>query len=137
MQAFAHWTNVSETTFVVSPTTAEADYKVRIFTPAEELAFAGHPTLGTCHAWLEAGGTPNDANVVVQECGVGLVPVKRDGERLAFARRPASRPGLSIPARSTRSHRGCESRRRTSSTPSGSTTDRVGSQSCCRASTQC
>jgi PhzF family phenazine biosynthesis protein len=93
MQAFAHWTNVSETTFVLPPTTPEADYKVRIFTPAEELAFAGHPTLGTCHAWLEAGGTPNDANVIVQECGVGLVPVKRDGERLAFGAPPRIKTG--------------------------------------------
>ncbi len=93
MQAFAHWTNVSETTFVLPPTTAEADYKVRIFTPAEELAFAGHPTLGTCHAWLEAGGTPSDAEVIVQECGVGLVPVKRDGERLAFGAPPRIKTG--------------------------------------------
>jgi PhzF family phenazine biosynthesis protein len=93
MQAFAHWTNVSETTFVLPPTTPDADYKVRIFTPAEELSFAGHPTLGTCHAWLEAGGSPRDAEVIVQECGAGLVPVKRDGQRLAFAAPPRIKEG--------------------------------------------
>ena len=93
MQAFAHWTNVSETTFLLPPTTDEADYRVRIFTPAEELPFAGHPTLGTCHAWLEAGGASGVANVIVQECGAGLVPVKRDGDRLAFAAPPRLQTG--------------------------------------------
>ena len=93
MQAFAHWTNVSETTFLLPPTTADADYKVRIFTPAEELSFAGHPTLGTCHAWLEAGGAPRGADVIVQECGAGLVSVKRDGGRLAFAAPPRIKEG--------------------------------------------
>ena len=93
MQRFAHWTNVSETTFLVPPTSSEADYKVRIFTPGEELSFAGHPTLGTCHAWLEAGSTPRDRDVVVQECGAGLMRVKRDGERLAFAAPPLLREG--------------------------------------------
>ena len=88
MQRFAHWTNVSETTFLVPPTTPDADYKVRIFTPAEELSFAGHPTLGTCHAWLEAGGVARGGDVIVQECGAGLVPMKRNGERLAFAAPP-------------------------------------------------
>src|SRR3954447_5089125 len=73
MQRFARWTNLSETTFVLPPTTADADYRVRIFHPEAELPFAGHPTLGTCHAWLEAGGTPRDASMVIQECGVGLV----------------------------------------------------------------
>ena len=58
MQRFAHWTNLSETTFVLPPTSPDADYRVRIFTPVLELPFAGHPTLGTCHAWLEAGGVP-------------------------------------------------------------------------------
>jgi PhzF family phenazine biosynthesis protein len=93
LQAFAHWTNVSETTFLFAPTTDEADYKVRIFTPAEELPFAGHPTLGTCHAWLEAGGTPRDGNVIVQECGAGLVRVTREGERLAFGAPPRIKTG--------------------------------------------
>ncbi len=93
MQRFAHWTNVSETTFLVAPTTPDADYHVRIFTPAEELSFAGHPTLGTCHAWLEAGGEPKQRGVVVQECGAGLVSVKRDGDRLAFAAPPLLKEG--------------------------------------------
>jgi len=85
MAALASWTNLSETTFLLPPTDAGADYRVRIFTPARELPFAGHPTLGSCHAWLEAGGKPRNKDVVVQECGAGLVRVKRDGKRLAFA----------------------------------------------------
>ncbi len=89
---FAHWTNLSETTFVLPPTQAEADYRVRIFTPSLELPFAGHPTLGTCHAWLEAGGAPRRDDVVVQECGAGLVRVRRGG-RLAFAAPPLLRSG--------------------------------------------
>lgn len=84
LQRFARWTNLSETTFLLPPTDPAADYRVRILTPAEELPFAGHPTLGTAHAWLEAGGRPARDDVVVQECGVGLVDVRR-GERLAFA----------------------------------------------------
>lgn len=88
MQAFARWTNLSETTFLLKPTQAGADYRVRIFTPGSELPFAGHPTLGSCHAWLEAGGVPKTPGRVVQECGVGLVTLKRDGERLAFAAPP-------------------------------------------------
>ena len=91
MQAFARWTNLSETTFLLPPSPAAAaqgaDYRVRIFTPADELPFAGHPTLGSCHAWLEAGGVPRGAHVV-QECGVGLVKLRRDGHRLAFAAPP-------------------------------------------------
>jgi PhzF family phenazine biosynthesis protein len=89
MQAFARWTNLSETTFLLPPTHPEADYRVRIFTPGGELPFAGHPTLGSCHVWLEAGGTPKQADTVVQECGVGLVPIRR-GERLAFAAPPTT-----------------------------------------------
>ncbi|NUP81828.1 MAG: PhzF family phenazine biosynthesis protein [Nonomuraea sp.] len=85
MQRFAAWTNLSETTFVLPPSTPEADYRVRIFTTLSELPFAGHPTLGTCHAWLEEGGRPRDPSVIVQECGVGLVRVRRTGEGLAFA----------------------------------------------------
>jgi PhzF family phenazine biosynthesis protein len=84
LAAFARWTNLSETTFLLPPTDPAADYRVRIFTPGGELPFAGHPTLGSCHAWLAAGGRPRQAGVVVQQCGVGLVTVRRDGARLAF-----------------------------------------------------
>ena len=73
MQAFARWTNLSETSFLLTPTESGADYRVRIFTPDHELPFAGHPTLGSCHAWLERGGVPKVARQVVQQCGVGLV----------------------------------------------------------------
>jgi PhzF family phenazine biosynthesis protein len=93
MQRFAEWTNLSETTFVLPPTRDGADYRARIFTPTEELPFAGHPTLGTCHAWLTSGGTPASSNVVVQECGAGLVQVRRDGDGLAFAAPPLLREG--------------------------------------------
>jgi PhzF family phenazine biosynthesis protein len=93
MQRFAHWTNLSETTFVLSPRSAGADYRVRIFTTARELPFAGHPTLGTCHAWLEAGGTPASAGEIVQECGAGLVTVRRTETGLAFAAPPRLREG--------------------------------------------
>lgn len=92
MQRFAHWTNLSETTFVLPPTATGADYRVRIFTPAAELPFAGHPTLGTCHAWLEAGGAAA-ADEVVQECAAGLVPVRRTADGLAFAAPPLLRAG--------------------------------------------
>jgi len=97
MAAFANWTHLSETTFVLPPTDARADYRVRIFTPTVELPFAGHPTLGTCHAWLAAGGQPREAGHVVQQCGVGLVRIRREsgrtGERLAFAAPPRRRSG--------------------------------------------
>jgi PhzF family phenazine biosynthesis protein len=92
MLAFARWTNLSETTFLLPPTTS-ADYRVRIFTPSGELPFAGHPTLGSCHAWLAAGGKPRRADEIVQECAAGLVRVRRDGERLAFAAPPLRRGG--------------------------------------------
>ena len=98
MAAFARWTNLSETTFLLPPTDAGADYRVRIFTPGGELPFAGHPTLGSCHAWLAAGGQPRQAGVVVQQCGVGLVTVRRDGSRLAFAAPPLRRSGPLEPA---------------------------------------
>ena len=88
MQAFARWTNLSETTFLLRPNSPQADYRVRIFTPGGELPFAGHPTLGSCHAWLEQGGQPKASGRVVQECGVGLVPLRLDGERTAFAAPP-------------------------------------------------
>ena len=84
MAAFARWTNLSETTFVLPPTQAEADYRVRIFTPGGELAFAGHPTLGSCHAWLEAGNHPKN-QVIVQECQAGLVRIQQNPSGLAFA----------------------------------------------------
>ncbi len=91
MLAFARWTNLSETTFVLPPEHPDADYRVRIFTPVEELPFAGHPTLGTCHAWREyAGGT---AERVVQECAAGLVPVRTAAGGLAFAAPPVTRGG--------------------------------------------
>jgi len=93
MAAFARWTNLSETTFLLPPSDAAADYRVRIFTPGGELPFAGHPTLGSCAAWLAAGGVPKQAGVVVQECGVGLVRIRRDGTRLAFAAPPLNRTG--------------------------------------------
>ncbi len=93
MAAFARWTNLSETTFLLAPTEPGADYRVRIFTPGGELPFAGHPTLGSCHAWLAAGGQPADPTTVVQQCGVGLVRVRRDGTRLAFAAPPLRRSG--------------------------------------------
>ena len=93
MQRFALWTNLSETTFVLPPEDPEADYRVRIFTPELEAPFAGHPTLGTCHAWLEAGGEPHDPEEIVQECGVGLVRIRRDRDRLAFAAPPLLRSG--------------------------------------------
>lgn len=96
MQHFTHWTNLSECTFLLPPTpegaAAGADYRARIFCPGRELPFAGHPTLGSCHAWLEAGGVPRGEHVV-QECGVGLVKLKRDGERLAFAAPPLIQSG--------------------------------------------
>jgi len=95
LQRFARWTNLSETTFLLEPTTDEADYRLRIFTPGRELPFAGHPTLGSAHAWLEAGGAPrgdDSGESVVQECGAGLVTVRR-GERLAFQAPPLLREG--------------------------------------------
>lgn len=93
MQRFAHWMNLSETTFVLPPTAEGADYRVRIFTPVAELPFAGHPTLGTCHAWLEAGGTPRTPGEIVQECGAGLVTLRRTAVGLAFAAPPVLRDG--------------------------------------------
>ena len=93
MQRFANWTNLSETTFVAPPSSDQADYQVRIFTPSQELPFAGHPTLGTCHAWLEAGGKPALPEVFVQECGAGLVEIRRVPAGLAFAAPPLIRSG--------------------------------------------
>lgn len=93
MQRFANWTNLSETTFVLSPSTADADYRVRIFTPTMELPFAGHPTLGTCRVWLDGGGKPRAGSRVVQECEAGLVPLEVSGDRLAFKAPPRIRSG--------------------------------------------
>ena len=94
MQRFARWTNLSETTFVLPPSAPEADYRVRIFTPVLELPFAGHPTLGTCHAWLTlAAGAPKRSDVIVQECTAGLIPVRRSEDGLAFAAPPLVRSG--------------------------------------------
>ncbi len=92
MHAFTAWTNLSEATFLLPPTRPDADYRVRIFCPGRELPFAGHPTLGTAHAWLEAGGEPRGTDIV-QECGVGLVRIRRDGRRLAFLAPPLRRSG--------------------------------------------
>jgi len=97
MQTFARWTNLSETTFLLAPTDPAADYRLRIFTPSSELPFAGHPTIGSAHAWLEAGGAPAFDDRIVQECGAGLVTLRRSGDgvaqRLAFAAPPLLRSG--------------------------------------------
>lgn len=92
MQAFARWTNLSETTFLMTPKDPSADYRVRIFTPEGELPFAGHPTLGSCHAWLAAGGKPK-SNFIIQECEVGLVKIRKNGAQLAFTAPPRKRTG--------------------------------------------
>lgn len=92
MQHFTNWTNLSEATFLLPPTQAGADYQVRIFCPGRELPFAGHPTLGSCQAWLEAGGKPQ-GEFVVQECGIGLVKLRREAGRLAFAAPPLRKGG--------------------------------------------
>ncbi|MES2414049.1 MAG: PhzF family phenazine biosynthesis protein [Pseudomonadota bacterium] len=93
MRRFANWTNLSETTFLLPPKDAAADYAVRIFTPGGELPFAGHPTLGSCHAWLQAGGKAKRSDVIVQECAVGLVQIRQEkaSNRLAFAAPPLKR----------------------------------------------
>jgi PhzF family phenazine biosynthesis protein len=93
LQRFASWTNLSETTYVLPAVDPAADYRVRIFTPIQELPFAGHPTLGTCHAWLEAGGVPRSDGIVIQECAAGLIRIRRDGAQLAFAAPPLIRSG--------------------------------------------
>ncbi|OWQ46665.1 phenazine biosynthesis protein PhzF [Roseateles noduli] len=98
MAKFAEWTNLSETTFLLPPSHPDADYRVRIFTPGGELPFAGHPTLGSCHAWLSSGGDPKRPGEVVQECAIGLVRIRRDGARLAFAAPPLLRQGPVEPA---------------------------------------
>lgn len=92
MQAFANWTNLSETTFLLQPTKPTASYRVRIFTPSQELPFAGHPTLGSAYVWLSQQATSPDGDII-QECGAGLVRIRRDGNRLAFAAPPLTRSG--------------------------------------------
>jgi len=93
MRLFARWTNLSETTFLLPPTDDQADYRVRIFTPTRELPFAGHPTLGSAHAWLEAGGPPARRDVIIQECPAGLVTLRRTPAGLAFKAPPTLRGG--------------------------------------------
>src|SRR6266545_2630465 len=93
MQSFARWTNLSETTFILPPSDPRADYRLRIFTSFAELPFAGHPTLGSCHAWLAAGGTSREDGAAVQECGAGLITVRRMVDGLAFAAPPLMRRG--------------------------------------------
>jgi PhzF family phenazine biosynthesis protein len=92
MAAFANWTNLAETTFILKPQDPRADYRLRIFTTVQELPFAGHPTLGSCHAWLESGGQPKGEEII-QECGVGLVRIRRQGSELAFLAPPLLRSG--------------------------------------------
>ncbi|HEX8592696.1 MAG TPA: PhzF family phenazine biosynthesis protein [Pseudomonas sp.] len=92
MAALARWTNLSETTFVLEPVDPRADYRVRIFTTTQELPFAGHPTLGSCHAWLESGGQPKGEEII-QECGIGLVRIRCQGTRLGFTAPPLLRSG--------------------------------------------
>jgi PhzF family phenazine biosynthesis protein len=93
MRAFARWTNLSETTYVLRPTVPEADYQIRIFTPVSELPFAGHPTLGTCHAWLAAQGRPMNDGVIVQQCAAGLIRIRQTTNGLAFEAPPLIRSG--------------------------------------------
>ncbi|MGH3667443.1 MAG: PhzF family phenazine biosynthesis protein, partial [Acidimicrobiia bacterium] len=90
LQAFAAWTNLAETTFLLPPEDTAADYRVRIFTPYDELPFAGHPTLGSCVAWLHSGGVPKEAGVIRQECGIGVVDIDSTAEPLAFVAPPTS-----------------------------------------------
>lgn len=93
MMRITRWMNQSETTFLLPPSTPEADYRVRIFTLERELPFAGHPTLGTCFVWLQHGGQPRNASRIMQECDAGLIPIRREGDRLAFAAPPLQRSG--------------------------------------------
>ena len=97
MQRLTQWFNLSETTFLLPPTDPAADYRVRIFTLDREMPFAGHPTLGTCHAWLQAGNTPKTPDSIVQQCLAGLIPIRRDADRLAFAAPPLIRSGAPSP----------------------------------------
>ncbi len=93
MHRFANWTNLSETTFLLPPTVPGADYRVRIFTTTVELPFAGHPTLGTCQAWLDHGGRPAGGDAIMQQCDAGLVAIRPEHDRLAFAAPPLVKSG--------------------------------------------
>ncbi|MDA3919493.1 MAG: PhzF family phenazine biosynthesis protein [Salinisphaera sp.] len=93
MAAFARWTNLAETTFLLTPTEPSADYRLRIFTPSVELPFAGHPTIGSARAWLRAGGQPANHERLIQQCAAGQVELRRAGDRLAFAAPPLIRSG--------------------------------------------
>jgi PhzF family phenazine biosynthesis protein len=93
MAALARWTNLSETTFLSKPDNPKADYRLRIFSPQGELPFAGHPTLGSCHAWLSAGGKPRESDVIVQQCEAGLISIRREGSFFAFSAPPLVRSG--------------------------------------------
>jgi PhzF family phenazine biosynthesis protein len=93
MQAMTRWLNLSETAFLLRPSSPQADYRVRIFTVSQELQFAGHPTLGSCHAWLSHGGRPANEPTIIQECGAGMIPIRRSGGLLAFAAPPLIRSG--------------------------------------------
>ncbi|AMM30944.1 Phenazine biosynthesis protein PhzF family [Sinomonas atrocyanea] len=137
MAAFARWTNLSETTFLLAPTQPGADYRLRIFTPGGELPFAGHPTLGSARAWLEAGGVPAAEGRIVQECGVGLVTVRDDGGRLAFAAPDLLRSGPVDPAELAAIAASLGLAPRRSWTPRGWTTGRGGSGSSCATRTPC
>jgi predicted PhzF superfamily epimerase YddE/YHI9 len=134
MQQFANWTNLSETTFLTAPTHPDADYAVRIFTTTWELPFAGHPTLGSCQVWLDEGGAPMSSDHVVQECGAGLVEIRRDESRLAFAAPPLVRSGPVEPSLRERIGACWGS---TSSVRHGSTTVPVGWALACRPPTTC
>jgi PhzF family phenazine biosynthesis protein len=97
LRKFSVWTNLSECTFVLPPTSPDADYKVRIFSLSTELPFAGHPTLGTARAWLDAGGVPRKSNLVIQECEAGLIPIRIEDNYLAFVSPPRFRSGSVAP----------------------------------------
>lgn len=97
MQRLTRWFNLSETAFLLPPTHPDADYRVRIFTLDREMPFAGHPTLGSCHAWLSTGRMPKKETEIIQECGAGLVPIQRDYGRLSFAAPPLIRSGAPTP----------------------------------------
>lgn len=93
MQRIAKWTSLSETTFMLPPTTDEADYRLRIFTQTTEIPFAGHPTLGSARAWIDHGGKPRDTGAIVQECGAGLVELRYENDLLSFSAPETTRSG--------------------------------------------
>jgi len=131
LQAITRWLNLSETAFLLPPTTPDADYRVRIFTLDRELPFAGHPTLGSCHAWLALRGVPHEAEKVVQECGAGLVTVRRGAEGLAFAAPPLIRSGAVEPEKVIEACTVLGIARLTLSPPAGSTMALAGLASNC------